>query len=97
MSLYCVYMQIALKHQKIKLKRKPEELNWDYKPFVSIMIPAHNEQDVIEKTVENILALDYEKYEVVLIDYRSEDNTAEKLAENLKKNKKIKQNTCFLT
>ena len=90
MSLYCVYMQIALKHQKIKLKRKPEELNWDYKPFVSIMIPAHNEQDVIEKTVENVLALDYEKYEVVLIDDRSEDNTAEKLKELEAKFDKVK-------
>ena len=48
MSLYCIYMQIALKHQKIKLKKQPEELNWNYKPFVSVMIPAHNEQDVIE-------------------------------------------------
>ena len=90
MSLYCIYMQIALKHQKIKLKKKPEELNWSYKPFVSVMIPAHNEQDVIEKTVENILAMDYEKFEVVLIDDRSEDNTAEKLKELEQKYDKVK-------
>ena len=81
MSLYCIYMQIALKHQKIKLKKQPEELNWNYKPFVSVMIPAHNEQDVIEKTVENVLAMDYEKFEIFIIDDRSEDNTAEKLKE----------------
>ena len=79
MSLYCIYMQIAVKHNKRKLKKQPEELNWNYKPFVSVMIPAHNEQDVIEKTVENVLAMDYEKFEVILIDDRSEDNTAEKL------------------
>ena len=74
-------MQVALKHQKIKLRKKPEELNWNYKPFVSVMIPAHNEQDVIEKTVENINSMDYEKFEIILIDDRSEDNTAEKLKE----------------
>ena len=90
MSLYCIYMQIALKHQKIKLKKKPEELNWNYKPFVSVMIPAHNEQDVIEKTVENVLAMDYEKFEIILIDDRSEDNTAEKLKKLEQKYDKVK-------
>lgn len=90
MSLYCIYMQIATKHQKIKLRKKPEELNWNYKPFVSVMIPAHNEQDVIEKTVENILAMDYEKFEIVIIDDRSEDNTAEKLKELEQKYDKVK-------
>ena len=90
MVLYCVYMQIALKHQKIKLRKKPEELNWNYKPFVSVMIPAHNEQDVIQKTVENILEMDYEKFEVIVIDDRSDDNTAEKLKELEQKYDKVK-------
>lgn len=89
MTLYCIYMQVATKHQKIKLKRKPEELNWDYKPFVSVMIPAHNEQDVIEKTVENILSMDYENFEVFVIDDRSSDNTAEKLKEIEQKYDKV--------
>ena len=90
MVLYCVYMQVALKHQKIKLRKKPEELNWNYKPFVSVMIPAHNEQDVIQKTVENILEMDYEKFEVIVIDDRSNDNTAEKLKELEQKYDKVK-------
>lgn len=89
MSLYCIYMQIAVKHNKRKLKKQPEELNWNYKPFVSVMIPAHNEQDVIEKTVENVLAMDYEKFELILIDDRSEDNTAEKLKELEQKYEKV--------
>ena len=89
MVLYCIYMQIALKHQKIKLKKRPEELNWNYKPFVSVMIPAHNEQDVIQKTVENILAMDYEKFEVIVIDDRSDDNTAQKLKELEQKYDKV--------
>ena len=90
MSLYCIYMYIAQKHKKRKLRKKPEELNWDYKPFVSIMIPAHNEELVIEKTVENILALDYEKFELFLIDDRSQDNTAQKLIELEEKYEKVK-------
>ena len=89
MSLYCIYMQIAVKHKKLKQKKQPEELNWNYKPFVTVMIPAHNEQDVIEKTVENILAMDYEKYEIIVIDDRSEDNTAQKLKELEEKYEKV--------
>ena len=81
MLSYIVYMQLALKHRKRKLKKQPEELNYDYKPFVSVMIPAHNEQDVIVKTVENVLAMDYEKFEVIVIDDRSSDNTATVLKE----------------
>ena len=90
MLSYVVYMQIALKHRKRQLKKKPEELNYNYKPFVSIMIPAHNEQDVIEKTVETVLKMTYEKYEVIVIDDRSTDNTAEKLKELEQKYEKVK-------
>ncbi len=90
MSLYCIYMQVATKHRKIKQKRQPEELNRNYKPFVSIMIPSHNEQDVIEQTVQNILEMDYEKFELFLIDDRSDDNTAEKLKELEQKYEKVK-------
>ena len=65
-------------------------MNYDYKPFVSIMIPSHNEQDVIEETVANIMALDYPSFEVFVIDDRSDDNTGkvikalEQKYENLK-------------
>jgi 1,2-diacylglycerol 3-beta-glucosyltransferase len=51
----------------------------DYQPYVTILIPAHNEALVIEKTVENILNIDYEKFNVIVIDDRSTDNTAEVL------------------
>lgn len=90
MTLYCVYMQIAVKHQKIKLKKNPEEFNPDYKPFVSVMIPSHNEQDVIAKTVENVLAMDYENFEVIVIDDRSTDETALRIKELEEKYDKVK-------
>ena len=54
MALYTAYMQIAYKHRVRKLRRNPVEKNYDYTPFVSILIPAHNEAVVIDKTVENI-------------------------------------------
>ena len=51
-------------------------VNEDYKPFVSIMIPAHNEDQVIANTVENVLAIDYPNFEIIVIDDRSTDDTA---------------------
>lgn len=90
MVMYTMYMQIAFKHKTRKLRKHPKVQNGNFKPFVSVMIPAHNEQDVIEKTVENILAMDYEKFEVIVIDDRSEDNTANVLREIEKKHKDVK-------
>ncbi len=81
MVVYSVYMILADKHRKRKLKKNPQVINNDYKPFVTIMVPAHNEASVIADTVENILKLDYPKYELIVIDDRSDDNTAEVLKE----------------
>lgn len=79
MVVYSVYMVLADKHRKRKLKKNPQVINNEYKPFVTIMIPAHNEASVIEDTVENVLNIDYPNYELIVIDDRSEDNTAEVL------------------
>jgi len=76
---YTIYMNAVFKHQRRKHKKNPPKLDTTYQPFVSILIPAHNEETVIEKTVENILTLDYEPYEIIVIDDRSTDNTAEVL------------------
>lgn len=76
MTVYALFSSIAYKYKKRKLQKYPQVINEDYKPFVSIMIPAHNEEGVIRNTVENILNIDYPNYEVIVIDDRSSDNTA---------------------
>lgn len=76
MIVYTVYMHVATLHKRRKLRKNPLVANKDYAPFVTVMIPSHNEEGVIAKTVENVLALDYEKFEIIVIDDRSEDNTA---------------------
>ncbi len=76
MTIYGVYSTLALKHKKRQLKKQPIKINEDYKPFVSILIPAHNEDAVISHTVDNIMQLNYQNFEIILIDDRSTDNTA---------------------
>lgn len=64
----------------------PPEVNGTY-PFVSIMVPAHNEGKVIVKTVEALLRFDYppEQYEIIVINDNSSDNSADLLATIQKK------------
>jgi cellulose synthase/poly-beta-1,6-N-acetylglucosamine synthase-like glycosyltransferase len=47
-------------------------------PFVSLLIPAYNEADVIERKIENSLALDYpaDRMEIVVASDGSSDETA---------------------
>jgi 1,2-diacylglycerol 3-beta-glucosyltransferase len=52
----------------------------EYTPFVSIVVPAHNEAYVIADTVKNMLAIDYPHYDLWIFDDRSTDGTADVLA-----------------
>ena len=44
-------------------------------PLISILIPAYNEEKVIEKTIESALEIDYPKKEIIIIDDGSTDKT----------------------
>lgn len=76
MTLYAIFTNIAYKIKKRIQEKTPPQKNETYKPFVSIMIPAHNEESVIAHTVETVLKLDYPNFEIIAIDDRSDDNTA---------------------
>ena len=89
MIVYGLYSILATKIQARKKKKHPQIVNENYKPFISIMIPAHNEEAVITNTVENILAIDYPNFEVIIIDDRSTDNTASVIYELSQKYEKV--------
>ena len=56
-------------------------------PFVSILVPAHNEALVLERTVHSLLSFDYpqDRYEVIVINDNSDDDTEEILSRLMKK------------
>lgn len=76
MSIYAIFTTIACKIKQRKKLKSPQSKNENYKPFVSIMVPAHNEESVIGNTIETILNLDYPNFEIIAIDDRSTDNTS---------------------
>ena len=89
MAIYLSYAQLAYTHKARRYRNRKLD-NPLYKPFVSVMIPAHNEACVIEKTVDNVLEMDYGDFEVIVIDDRSEDNTAEVLKKISEKHGNVK-------
>lgn len=46
-------------------------------PSVTVVVPAHNEQEVITLAIESLLNVDYpsEQYRIIVVDDRSEDDT----------------------
>ena len=85
MATYAIFSTIATRIKQRKILKSPPPKNENYKPFVSIMIPAHNEESVIATTVETVLNLDYPNFEIIVIDDRSSDNTASVLKDLEKK------------
>ncbi|HKI79304.1 MAG TPA: glycosyltransferase family 2 protein [Ignavibacteriaceae bacterium] len=51
-------------------------------PFVSIIVPAYNEESVIAESVKSLLNLDYSNYEIIIVNDGSTDKTNE-VAESL--------------
>ncbi|MFI5359306.1 MAG: glycosyltransferase [Halanaerobiales bacterium] len=60
----------------------------DY-PFVSILVPARNEERNIERCVRSLLQQDYPNYEILVLDDESEDRTWEILSNLARDNKKL--------
>ncbi len=62
----------------------------NYVPFVSILIPAYNEELVIENTIRSLLASDYSTYEIIVIDDGSQDNTSRVVSDNFGNDERVR-------
>ena len=77
---------------------KPDQ-KLDHEPFITIMVPAHNEEIVIESTLTFLLTkLNYHNYEVLVMDDGSTDKTPEIFPPNPKQlsvKHEQKQKQCY--
>jgi cellulose synthase/poly-beta-1,6-N-acetylglucosamine synthase-like glycosyltransferase/peptidoglycan/xylan/chitin deacetylase (PgdA/CDA1 family)/spore germination protein YaaH len=57
--------------------RRRERIHFgeSYEPLVSVVVPAFNEEKVICRTIESLLASDYPKLEIIVVDDGSADDT----------------------
>ena len=77
LTIYWLYQFVISFFSLIKFKEKPKIVDKNHK-FMAI-IPAHNEEDVIENLVLSLKAQDYPKdlYDIYVIADNCDDNTAE--------------------
>jgi cellulose synthase/poly-beta-1,6-N-acetylglucosamine synthase-like glycosyltransferase/peptidoglycan/xylan/chitin deacetylase (PgdA/CDA1 family)/spore germination protein YaaH len=61
-----------------------------YAPFVSVIVPAYNEELVIKNTISSLLQSDYENYEIIVIDDGSTDKTSEIVREQFSQNERVR-------
>lgn len=59
-------------------RRESEDFGVGYRPLVSVIVPAYNEEKVIVRTVTSLLASDYGRFEIIVVDDGSSDNTFSK-------------------
>ncbi len=71
----------------IRSKRPSSDKDYSYQPFITIIVPAYNEEKLIERRIENLLSLDYPKdrIEIIVVSSGSTDNTS-KIAGNFEGN-----------
>jgi poly-beta-1,6 N-acetyl-D-glucosamine synthase len=61
-----------------KLKEKKEmSKRTTYRPRVSIVVPAYNEERVVARTIETLVEADYVDKEIIIVDDGSQDSTYE--------------------
>ena len=59
-------------------------------PFVSVIVPAYNEELVVENTIRSLLASDYTEFEIVVVDDGSQDNTSQVVNDNFGDDERVK-------
>jgi cellulose synthase/poly-beta-1,6-N-acetylglucosamine synthase-like glycosyltransferase/spore germination protein YaaH/peptidoglycan/xylan/chitin deacetylase (PgdA/CDA1 family) len=59
-----------------KAIRHREQYSDQFTPFVSVIVPARNEEKVIVRTISSLLGSDYPNFDVIVVDDGSEDATA---------------------
>jgi peptidoglycan-N-acetylglucosamine deacetylase len=71
-------------------RRERSHAGAGYAPFVSVIVPAYNEELVIKNTIDSLLASDYEKFEIIVVDDGSLDKTSEIVRETFSDNNRVR-------
>jgi biofilm PGA synthesis N-glycosyltransferase PgaC len=80
-------MQFKKARKLASPKRGPKRRKW---PLVSVVIPAHNEALVIERTLDSVRASSYAKFEIIVLDDGSNDDTAAVVRNYIRKHPKLR-------
>jgi cellulose synthase/poly-beta-1,6-N-acetylglucosamine synthase-like glycosyltransferase/peptidoglycan/xylan/chitin deacetylase (PgdA/CDA1 family)/spore germination protein YaaH len=65
-----------------KWRERHERFDADFRPAVSVVIAAYNEEKVIARTIRAVMATGYEPLEIIVIDDGSKDDTSGEVRAN---------------
>ena len=82
-------LNLALNLLFLKRPSKADE-KLDPAPFVSILVPARNEEANIERCLDSLKCQDYPAYEILVLDDNSIDKTADMVSRIQKDNPAIR-------
>jgi len=70
-------------------RREQTHFGEKFQPLVSVIVPAFNEEKVVVRTVESLLASEYSDFEIIVVDDGSTDNTLKIVSEAFQGNEKV--------
>jgi len=72
----------------IARRNNPKDKDYSYHPFVSIIVPTYNEENVIGDRIKNLNHLNYmnDNYEIIVVDSGSNDRTRDIVRRKIKEN-----------
>jgi peptidoglycan-N-acetylglucosamine deacetylase len=71
-------------------RRETAQASESSKPFVSIIVPAYNEELVIAKTIDSLLASNYPCFEIIVVDDGSLDRTSQVVRERFSGHSRVR-------
>lgn len=86
-SLFMVTFYMSI-YRKTPIDQELTDYELEREPSVSILMPAYNEENVVEGALKSTLDIDYSNYNVIFVDDGSSDSTLEK-ARNFSDNEKL--------
>lgn len=91
-QLYFTFMGFLYRNRSQREKKELDGIEELELPPVSILIPAHNEEIVIERTLESLCALDYSAHriEIIVVNDGSTDATAELVTEFSRRDSRVR-------
>lgn len=66
---------MKLIRQQTEHRKHPHRRRYRNRPLITVLVPAHNEELVIERCLNSLLASTYRKFEIIVVDDASTDKT----------------------
>lgn len=81
MALVWHFVGYPLLMGMVSERNEPDVSFGSFEPFVTVIVPTYNEEEVIRDRIENLVSQDYpdDRYEIVVVDSASTDRTAERV------------------